>query len=372
MNPLAPFSDVSLGAYVRARQVELAKSLRRRGAIYLDIKFWIILRDVVMGLRTAPAEQELLSLLREGVAEGSIFCPISDTTFSELLKKADVESRRLAAALIDELSIGVTLIPYHMRAGTEIAHLLHSARNPNDVHPLEDLVWSKLSYVMGFLHPHGTPFDPATELAMQKDFFDHMWNMGMCQMIDAIGDHPLPVQPFDVLARQINELNAQHMEELRTFSQAYDCEMHGMLDIFINVAADVVEQMVISKYGPRAPLAPDQRKEEERQLHNLLFASLKKERTKKALPTLDILATLNASIRWNKKQQLKPNDFLDFQHATAALGYCDAFFTERSLRGQITASHVRLDEKYGCKVIATPEDAVAYLRDLKEESMESR
>jgi hypothetical protein len=111
MNPLAPFSDVSLDAYVRARQVELAKSLRRRRAIYLDIKFWIILRDVVMGLGTAPAEQELLSLLREGVAEDSIFCPISDTTFAELLKKADVESRRLAAALIDELSIGVTLIP---------------------------------------------------------------------------------------------------------------------------------------------------------------------------------------------------------------------------------------------------------------------
>jgi hypothetical protein len=224
------------------------------------------------------------------------------------------------------------------------------------VHPLEDLVWSKLSYVMGFLHPHGTPFDPATELAMQKAFFDHMWNMDMCQIIDAIGDHPLPVQPFDVLARQINELNAQHMEELRTFPQVYDREIHGMLDVFINVAVDVVEQMVISEYGPRAPLAPEQRKKQERKLHNLLFAGLKKERTKKALPTLDILATLNASIRCNKKQQLKPNDFLDFQHATAALGYCDAFFTERSLRGQITASHVRLDEKYVCKVIATPED----------------
>ena len=42
-------SDISLAAYVRSRQIELADGLKRK-AIYLDIKFWIILRDVVAGL----------------------------------------------------------------------------------------------------------------------------------------------------------------------------------------------------------------------------------------------------------------------------------------------------------------------------------
>jgi hypothetical protein len=350
---------------VRSRQLELAKSLERKKAVYLDIKFWIILRDVVTGLRSDPVETELLSLLREGVAEGRLFCPISDSTFAELLKKADVNSREVTAGLIDELSLGITLIPYELRAGTELAHFLHSARTPNDVYPLDHLVWSKLSYVMGFLHPHGTPFDPATELSMQKMFFDYAWTLSMREMIHRIGDHALPDSVrFDTLAQRLNELNAQHTAELRSFVQTYETEVHGILDIFMDVTIDIVGQMVYEEHGKVPPLSPEQRKEEGRQLHNLLFAALKMEATKRVLPSLHIPASLHAAVRWNKQQRLKANDFLDFRHAVAALGYCDAFFTERSLRSLITTSHIALDQMYGCHVVASSGDAVACLRQL--------
>jgi hypothetical protein len=358
-------SDVSLDAYVRSLQIELAHTLENKKAIYLDIKFWIILRDVVAGLRNDPAELDLLLLLREGVVKGILFCPISDSTFAELLKKADLVSRKVTASLIDELSLEITLIPYELRANTELAHFPHSARTPHEVLPLNHLVWSKLSYVMGFLHLWGTAFDQATELAMQKMFVDHMWTLSMREMIDRIGDHMLPnLDRFDALAQRLNELNARYATELRTFAQTYDNEIHGILDAFNDVAIDIVEQMVHSEYDNKPPLNPDQRKEEGRQLHNMLFAAFKKEATKDALPTLHILASLYAAVRWNKMQQLKANDFLDFQHATAALGYCDAFFTERSLRSMVTASYIALDRRYACHVVANPEDAVAYLRGL--------
>jgi hypothetical protein len=118
MSPNIANSDISLAAYVRSRQIELSDGLKRKKAIYLDIKFWIILRDVVAGLRHDPVESELLSLLREGVVKRKFFCPISDSTFAELLKKVDVKSREMTADLIDELSLGITLIPYDLRAGT--------------------------------------------------------------------------------------------------------------------------------------------------------------------------------------------------------------------------------------------------------------
>jgi hypothetical protein len=358
-------SDVSLDAYVRSLQIELARSLEHKKAIYLDIKFWIILRDVAAGMRKDPAELELLSLLREGVVKDKLFCPISDSTFAELLKKADVLSREATANLIDELSLGVTHIPHELRANTELAHFLHSARTPHEVHPLDHLVWSKLSYVMGFLHPRGTEFDEATELVMQKMFVDHMWTLSMREMIDRIGDHKLPnPERFEVLAQRLNELNTRYATELGTFAQTYDNELHGILDAFNDVAVDIVEQMARIEYGDKPPLSPDQRQEEGRFLHKLLFAAFKKEATKDALPSLHILASLHAAIRWNKQQKLKANDFLDFQHASAALGYCDAFFTERSLRSMVTAGHIALDRRYACHVVSSPEDAVTYLRGL--------
>jgi len=356
-------SDVPLEGYVRSRQIELALSLEHKKSIYLDIKFWIILRDVLGGLRNSPAEMELLLLLREGVARGRLFCPISDSTFAELLKNADTRNRMVTARLIDELSLGISLIPYDMRAATELAHFLHSARAPNAVHPLNHLVWSKLSYVLGFLHPGGTPFEPASELAMQKMFVDHMWTLSMQDMIDLIGNRSVPnLERFDALARRLNELNVQHRSELQSFAQTYENEVHGILDAFNDVAIDIVAQMVWTEYGQGPPLNFEQRKEEGRVLHNLLFAAFGKETTKDALPTLHILASLHAAIRWNRQQQLKANDFLDFQHATAALGYCDAFFTERPLRSLVTSSHIALDRRYGCEVIANPQEAVTYLR----------
>jgi hypothetical protein len=354
-----------LDKYVRSKQLELASTLAAKKAIYLDIKFWIILRDVVTGLRNAPAEITLLSTLREGVYKGRIFCPISESTFGELLKKADVKSRAVTADLIDELSLGITLIPHDVRAGTELAHFLHSAVTPSEVLPLDQLVWSKLSYVLGFLHPRGILFDPTTELTIQKMFFDHMWTLSMREMVDHIGDKALPnPERFEVLAERLNELNAEHAGELRSFAQVYENEVHGILDTFMEVAIDIVSQMVQAKHGGGHELSQEQRKEEGRQLHNLLFAAFKESRAKDALPSLHVPASLHAAIRWNRHQRLKANDFLDFEHATAALGYCDAFFTERALRTLVTASHIALDQRYGCDVVASPEEAVTYLRTI--------
>jgi hypothetical protein len=200
---------------------------------------------------------------------------------------------------------------------------------------------------------------------MQKMFFDYMWTLSMREMIHRIGDHALPNSVrFDTLAQRLNELNAQHTAELRSFVQTYETEVHGILDVVMDVAIDIVGQMVYEEHGEVPTLIPEQRKEEGRQLHNLLFAALKMEATKRVLPSLHIPASLHAAVRWNKKQRLKANDFLDFRHAAAALGYCDAFFTERSLRSLVTASHIALDQMYGCRVVASSGDAVACLRQL--------
>ena len=37
------------------------------------------------------------------------------------------------------------------------------------------LAWSKLSYMLGVVHPTNIIFDQAQELIIQKAFFGHMW-----------------------------------------------------------------------------------------------------------------------------------------------------------------------------------------------------
>src|SRR5260370_30320132 len=109
---------MDLDSYVRTRQIDLARSLQSRAKVYLDLRFWIIARDVDAGLRKAPQERRLLDLLRLGVAQKRLICPISESTFMELLKQRDTVSRMATASLIHELSLRLTLIPFDRRGAT--------------------------------------------------------------------------------------------------------------------------------------------------------------------------------------------------------------------------------------------------------------
>lgn len=366
MIPVHLPASLSLDEYVRQRQIELARDLERKKAIYLDIKFWIILRDVVTGRQTGSSEVQLLHLLRNRVTNGQAFCPVSDSTFGELLKQSDPHTRKATAGIIDELSQGVAIIPFELRVGTELAHFIHAMGGANDLYPLKLLVWSKLSYVLGFVHPTGTGFEKETELVLQKEVFDHMWTISMSEMIDRIGDAmpPSGFTSFALLADRLNVENAKHASEIRSFEQAYLAEIQGAIDSFAGIGIDIIGQMFENRSGHPGELSASERLARERELKNLLFATFKQSSTKDALRTLHISACMHAFVRWNKQQQLKANDFFDFRHATAALGYCDAFLTERSMQAMVSAGHLSLDSRYGCRVIADVNDAIDYMEAL--------
>lgn len=353
---------VDLRRHTRNRQIELADSLRERRKIYLDLKFWIKLREAE-GPEGVPAYRDLLDALRRVVSSGRAFCPISDSCFLEVFKQTDPATRRRTAALIDELSLGVSILPLDLRIGTEIAHLLHAGVAPDQVFPLDDLVWTKLSNVLGYFTPSSTVFDAATELTIQKAFFDHTWFVSLVEMEEQLGDS-LSRFDSDFHARLAEKLTCEileHASNLKTFGQAYEHELLGVLDLYADRAADVLLGIAPAYLGPRPPKGSDKYKEIERQSLSLLMAVMKTERGKATMRTVHIETCMHAAVRWNKGQKFKPNDFFDYQHAAAAVGYCDAFFTERSLAAVLTRSDLALDKLYGCKVTFTPEVALEYI-----------
>lgn len=357
--------EVTLDQYVRGRQIQLARSIENRTAIYLDTKYWIIGRDVEAGIRTVAAEVELFRLLRKLIKSGAVVCPISESIFFELIKQVDVDTRRATAQLIDELSLGVTLIPFDLRGNTELSHLIHSLLKTGELYPLNHLVWSKLSYVLGFVHPSSTHFDRETELAIQKAFFDHMWSIPLCKVMDSIdGKRPPNISNYDSLAERLNSEIAGHSDELRSFEQAYTAEICGAIDIFAGTAVDIVCDIAERVIGSSPKRGSANWLAYEKMWKKLLMEAFKKGSIKAALPTMHIHACLHACVRWDKSRKLKANDFLDFHHSSAALAYCDAFFTERPLRAMLTANHIALDKEYGCKVVANVDEGIEFLESL--------
>lgn len=357
--------EVDLRRHARNRQIELAKSLQGRRAIYLDLKFWIGLRDAeATSGHTPHPYSDLLAALRRTVTEHRVFCPISDSCFLEVFKQSDSAARRKTAALIDELSLGVTNIPFELRVGTEIAHLLHAARTPEQVFPLDQLVWTKLSYALDYFSPPVGMFDKHTARAIEKAFFDHMWTIPLVEIEEHIGDAMSTKDPVhhERLAHTLNQDVAQHAPEIKSFKQVYEHELVGVMDLYASHAVDILCDMAPPSMGPPPAKDTGEYKNIERHCLSLLIAAMETNRGKATLRTLHIETIIHAAVRWNKGQKFKANDFFDHQHAAAAVGYCDAFFTERSLANMLTRSDLGLDKLYDCAVVSNPEAALQYVR----------
>jgi len=362
--------EVSLEQYRRRRVHAFGCSLMTRKAVYLDLRFWIGLRDAAR-YDTPGIMMDLLCALHGAVAAGQVFCPITDSTFLEMFKQADPGSRAATAYLISELSLGATLLTYDMRVGTEIAHYVHAARTPEAVDPLRELVWSKPAYVMGFVDPVPMAFDPATRLALRKAFFDHMWeDVTLIQVCDMLGDKFVHADPlrFRETTGRVNEQTRTHADSLKNMKTAYQHELVGVLNLYAGQLTTILAPILPSEAGPLPKKGTPERAEADRQCQAFLVAAFGTEAGRKALRTLHINTTLHAAVRWNKGQALKANDLFDFQHACAALAYCDAFFTEGPLCTLLNRPDLGLVEQFGCFVSADVAACLAYVEDVVRET----
>jgi hypothetical protein len=123
----------------------------------------------------------------------------------------------------------------------------------------------------------------------------------------------------------------------RCVASTYQQKLNGVLDLYAERAADVLK--IAQRPRARGREGPEWI-EQERACRNLLIAAFKQDAVKDVMRTIHISTCLHACVRWNKLQQFKTNDFFDFHHAAAALGYCDAFFTERPLCAMVKRSDI--------------------------------
>lgn len=356
-----------LDQYVRAAQVELARTIQSRKKIYLDLRFWIYARDAAADESVDPANRKLLHLLRRGVERGQLVCPISESTFMEVMKQANTTTRRIATAqMIDELSLGVSFTTARTRNATEIGHFLYANSGQTNLYDMQELVWTKLAYAMGYIHPSAPSLGEALELSSQKFVFDEMWQLTLTQMITTIGDAWKPdSDERRQSAARLNEEMKRPEHATASYQQTYRDEIVGAADVSQDLAADAMAGMAErAGYPPPAKGSPSW-EESGRMCRNLIIAAFERHPpTKSTLRTMHIMASLHAGMRWEKTAKFTANHYYDFEHAAGALAYCDAFFTEGFLSNLVNAKHTGLVDLNPCATTADVNEAVAIVQRL--------
>ncbi len=353
--------DVSLEKYLRAKQIKLGQDVSSKSIVYLDTRFWLILREAYLGRSKCHRTRKLLQLLADHVSAGRVVCPMSEALFMEVQNQTDPVTRAATAKLVDELSAGVCLVPETNRFGQEFADLLYRlGPSKGDLHNVRELVWTKISYVLGFVTPTMDQFPDDVELALQKDLLDYLWTCPPSMVIGSFTPGDL-VPIYDGVSSKLNEGKFAHLGDHNSFKQVFMSEVDGILDGLHELVTDVLARYFEGSTGKEADCTDSR---PAKLFSNLVREAIRRNKLSKFVPSLHISASLHAAVRWDKKRKYEDNDFFDFHHAVAALPYCDAFFTEGGLRMLVTRSDIHLDQTYQCRVANDVDDAIRIIGEL--------
>jgi len=356
--------DKSLRSHLKQKQLDLARDIRGAKKVYLDTKFWLLLRDARLGRNVDRDVVALLKLLETGAAQGKVVCPISADTFIEVFRQTDHTTLRACAQLIDDLSKGVTIILLMERISLEVLHFIErNTKGPDAVHAMDELIWTKIAYALGFTTPVSETLPPELDLAIQKAFLDQLWITTATDMLDVVGNDAEPLtHPFDDISEQLNRGKSEHHHENKSFKQLFLSELWGVLDLYRPYFEDVLAFIYEKETGRCHD--PSERREAGELVAKMIYNGFRLNKLTTELPSLWLGAGFHAAVRWDLKRKFKANDLPDFRHAVAAIPYCDFFLTERSLRHLVSDGNLRLETLYPCKTLSDAACAVKAMASI--------
>ncbi|MFN3728054.1 MAG: hypothetical protein ACK4SZ_17315 [Allosphingosinicella sp.] len=349
--------DVSIETHIAARAAALATSLAGKLPIYLDTRFWIVVREVGDGTSTRPDEREIVSLLERLVERGVAFCPISEATFSELMRQGREAQRAATASAIEKLSCGVTIHPDPDRMVEEADRVVLGRLTTGKIPPLAP-AWTSLAYVLGDMYPTATPLPAEQELAIQKAFYDRMWEEPLSSIALSMDSESYTRDTeLQEQARRLTQLNAEHRGSMTSFESVLEQEFHGVALTIAEASPSL--RSALGPLGARLKIDP-----------LLLFTNAIREMLKdldsaRAMPTAHVHAVVHALFRWEYRDKpITANDLVDFRHAAAALSHCDLLLTEGGLRRTLCHRRMPLAEIHRTTVLSDRAGIVRHLRKL--------
>lgn len=360
-NPKQPPHD-----YYRSLRLKLSEQVLTKKIIYLDTKFWVLMKNGLLDPINFPLENELLTLIIELSSQGKYIFPISEDVFLEVIKQTDTKTLKATAELIDKLSQGVSSISSEERIRLELLHYWYSITGKS-VYRTEQLIWTRLSYLMGVQQFEIPNISTEDNHIIQKGFIDQMWSLSLSEMISFILDSGGEIYNLHPrISEKLNDGKFKHMNEANNFNQMFLNEVGGIIDAYRDDLADMMNYMYSQETGIIE--TDDKHKqhfdETKRLMGNAIYNVFRLKKITVEMPSINILSSLHAAVRWDKQQKFQDNDFYDFRHATTALPYCDYFFTEKRLMHLLTQKNLSLDKLYKCEIQSDINKVVAILKDL--------
>jgi hypothetical protein len=349
--------DAGLKSTLQSLRLELGTRTTQQLRVFLDTKFWILLRDAESGTDAL----ELKSILSDAASADKLVCPLEQYLFVELLNQRDPAKRERLIPLVDELTRGgVCLLPPHERVFVEVAEFMRAVMNPafdpgSSVAPVE-WMWTKIAHVLGFSQ---LTLRNASEMArhsFEAFSMNRLWTMNLSDMLAEVGDTPVDAMPWSESADLLNNNKRNEALLFTDKQELYLSEIRGCFDAYADSLKGVWEVLYTDFSGQ--PLPEGAGAQGSSTLASFL-TKVFRERTeiaRRLMPTCHIAASIYTAMQWDRHRRYQQNDFADFGHAAGAVGYGNIFLTERSLRTLL--NNTKLSTQFGVQVVSSVREAI--------------
>ena len=343
--------------YRRRKYSELTQLVSSRRMVYLDMKYWIWLRDPANAPEPAKV-QDLLDILKSRMKSGQLLCPLSYTTLLELSKIGSAEVRLSQAQLMDELSGGIGIRNQFEIAEIEILSLLIQHAPPFASMPV-DSIWTRIGNIIGEFRPENRELPVGLLARGRKVMFDVDWAMEVQHIARRMDTMLESKSRWTATSSRINEERKKHPRGQQSFEKLFSDELGGLLES-LRLPIRNCWSKGASRNG--IEISPtDVPEKDVNDLISLLCSGVEKDSSARILPSCRIYAALHAAFRMDDGRNFKANHLPDFDHAALAAAYCDLFLTEKALSDLLHRQQVLAVIPKNCIVLSSIDDAIEAL-----------
>lgn len=332
----------------RKRCLSKYSLVNEKTSVYLDTKYWIILRDVQLNNESCPEKIELYNIIIKLIESGKIIIPISHFVLNEFAKQKDKDTLKECFDLILKLSENTSIRDYQERIFEELIlfiTLIMKGEINTELGVISQYVWTSIPYTFGkFVCFDGDDisYDEIVQDAIfERKTIDSEYLSIIFEKIENMSNYPDPTRM----------INAKRKDKYGSSVKNQWSEFH--LELKKELIAEALKEVIGSC---------------NEEIVNQIFIMLSNQKYKNkldnTLPTLNTYSTLLSTWLVEQQTNIKVNHYFDIHHATAALPYFDVFLTEHSLKNAIQ----RVTPKYlsfnKCKVGSTLEEAIEILSSI--------
>jgi hypothetical protein len=348
--------------YLHARELALGKQTTKKIRVYLDTKFWVLMREHRLGRQQNPEIVKLHDALVEYVGRGEVICPVSAYSVGEVQLQTDEQTRHSTAQLMDELSTSVVMHKEETRIPLEVREFLeNSLVLDGTTCDLAERIWTRPLWMIYPFDPGGDDSPPKQRLAAKKASIDAAWE---CTILDLVSqaDGALPLRVYsEMLAPFLNEEKPTPVEKIRTFKQVFLGQLINPLEVYAEFIEGVFSQLFEDAAGTILTLSD--REHQRMTVGHTIFQAFEQDRVGRYLPFFRILPSILSMYVIDRERRYKVTDFYDFYHA-AVLPYTHIYVTEKSMAHLLTSKPLSFDRLYDTRIVSRPSEALETLREL--------